>query len=125
MFASENQGWRAEGLAFQKRWADESWVEPFDWIDQVGSISDKLTKFDGDIGSSRFEGNLRVEDGEGPFLPSWQSAPSLPDASITNVNLLSHPAYQKLLQAGLDKGRLIMGETVRMQRITRTDSSKF
>jgi len=105
-FSVEQQGWRAEGLAFQKKWANENWVEPADWDEQVGSISNTITSF------NLKDRSLSVEAGPGPYLPSWQSAPSLPNPEIVNMNLLSHPSYAKVLNAGLTTGRLILGDTV-------------
>lgn len=104
-FAAEHQGWRSEGLGFQERWANEDWVEPSDWEEEVGRISESMTRVE--------NGAYVVEEGEGPFLPSWQTAPSVSDPSITNVNLLSHPSYEKVLNAALEKNRLILGTTVR------------
>jgi hypothetical protein len=63
-------------------------------------------------------GAFVVEDGPGPFLLSWQTAPSVSDPSITNVNLLSHPSYEKVLKAGLEKKRLVLGTTVRLRYVT-------
>lgn len=114
-FAQEKQGWRAEGMAFQQKWANEAWVQPEDWIEKTGFISQSIAQM-----SNEYQGlpvswskNGTVDaTGPGPFLPSWQAAPALPDPSIANLDMLSHPTYQKVLQAGLKTGRLILGDTV-------------
>jgi hypothetical protein len=117
-FAQEKQGWRAEGMAFQQKWANEDWVEPEDWVEQAGSISPRIAQMtDEYLGvpvSWSKNGTIDAADPGPlqPLLPSWQAAPSLPDPSITNLNMLSHPAYKRVLQAGLNTGRLILGDTV-------------
>jgi hypothetical protein len=118
-FAQEKQGWRAEGMAFQQKWAtNEDWVEPDDWVEQAGFISQKISQManehEGVPVSWSKNGTIDAADPNvlQPLLPSWQVAPSLPDPSITNLDMLSHPAYKKVLQAGLNTGRLILGDTV-------------
>ena len=98
------QRWHAEGLAFQEHWADPSWEQPEDWQQQVGAINSNITKLNAD-------GSLSVQDGPGPFLPKWQSGPSLWDSSVINLDLRTDPAFTKILDAGLESGRPIFGES--------------
>ena len=102
-FSVENQGWRDEGLAFQQKWIDESWQEPVNWKNQHGYIHESITEYK--------DGMVVKDEGNGPFLPSWQTAPALADPDMVNLNLLKHPAYEKVLTASMEKGRLILGDT--------------
>jgi len=104
-FAQTKQGWRAEGLAFQERWADENWVEPEGWEAELGRISENIMAEDK-------HGNRFVETAPGPYAPIWQTAPALRDPSIVNLNLLTHETYSPVIKAGLEKKRLILGDTV-------------
>jgi class 3 adenylate cyclase len=103
-FSVMMQGWIPEGLAFQEQWADSSWAQPDDWEDTVGEIEPT-------IGTLTSTGERVVATGPGPFLPKWQSSPALDDLSYVSLDLLSHPGYEKILKAGLESGRVIIGET--------------
>jgi class 3 adenylate cyclase len=103
-FSVMMQQWIPEGLTFQEIWADSSWVQPDDWEVTVGKIEPT-------IGTLTAEGERVVATGPGPFLPKWQSTPVLDDLSSISLDLLSHPGYEKILKAGLQSGRVIIGET--------------
>ena len=100
------QKWIPEGLKFQQLWEDPERVMPEGWEQQyMLQTPDQITSYE--QGSHSF----KPATGGGPFLPKWQSAPALKDTSYVNLDLLSHPQYKDVLNAGLKSGRLLFGRS--------------
>ena len=104
------QKWIPEGLAFQQFWEDAESVLPEGWEQRyMSQIPDQIMSW-GPLNESG-ENRFKPATGGGPYLPKWQSAPALKDTSYVNLDLLSHPQYKDILNAGLKSGRLLIGKS--------------
>eukprot|EP00934_Nitzschia_sp_Nitz4_P009072 Nitzschia sp. Nitz4//scaffold264_size26629//297//2744//NITZ4_008230-RA/size26629-augustus-gene-0.4-mRNA-1//-1//CDS//3329544785//9062//frame0 len=108
-FTVENQGWIREGLQLQDILEDDWDNESMDNV-EAGlshstnlSIPDKILALDGT--------ELIEETGDGPYVPFWQMCPAVPTTSIINYNTLTHPTRRAPVQAAIEHGKTMIGDS--------------
>jgi class 3 adenylate cyclase len=104
LYSVGNQGWVEDGLAYIAK------TEGTPMPQGPYNISPEIYR-------RRDNGEIVIENGEGPFAPAWQTTASPEDATVVNFNLLSNVVVESSFTKVREERQAVLSEVVDASKI--------